>query len=71
MQQLIDLREEIKNKVIDTFDLWTERIETNISSIEHYSSVIEHFKTMVETIGADPFNLSDMFVNQLEQSAIN
>ena len=71
MQQLIDLREEIKDKVIDTFDLWTERIEANISSIEHYSSVIEYFKNMVDTIGKDPFGLSDQFVNQLEQSAIN
>jgi hypothetical protein len=68
---LIDLREEIKDKVIDTFDLWTERIEANISSIEHYSSVIEYFKNMVDTVGKDPFGLSDEFVNQLEQSAIN
>ena len=71
MQQLIDLREEIKDKVIDTFDLWTERIDANIASIEHYSSVIEYFKNMVDTIGKDPFGLSDKFVNQLEQSAIN
>lgn len=71
MQQLIDLREEIKDKVIDTFDLWTERIDANIASIEHYSSVIEYFKNMVDTIGKDPFGLSDQFVNQLEQSAIN
>ena len=71
MQQLIDLREEIKDKVIDTFDLWTERIDANIASIEHYSSVIEYFKNMVDTIGKDPFGLSDQFINQLEQSAIN
>lgn len=71
MQQLIDLREEIKDKVIDTFDLWTERIDANIASIEHYSSIIEYFKNIVDTIGKDPFGLSDRFVNQLEQSAIN
>ena len=71
MQQLVDLREEIRDKVLDTFDLWQERIDTNISSLEHYSSVIEHFKNIIDIVGKDPFGLSDQFMDRIEQSAIN
>jgi hypothetical protein len=53
------LREEIKDKVLNTFDLWQERIDSNIASLNHYTSVIEHFKNIIDVVGKDPFGLSD------------
>jgi hypothetical protein len=65
------LREEIKNKVLDTFDSWQEKIDATSASLQHYTSVIEHFKNIIDTIGKDPFGLSDEFMKRLEQNAIN
>jgi hypothetical protein len=45
------LREEIKDKVINTFDLWTERIDASRTSLEHYTAVIEHFKNIIDISG--------------------
>jgi hypothetical protein len=65
------LREEIKDKVLDTFDSWQEKIDATTASLQHYTSVIEHFKNIIDIVGKDPFGLSDEFMNRLEQNAIN
>ena len=70
-QQLVDLREEIKDKVINTFDLWTERIDASRASLEHYTTVIEHFKNIIDISGQDVLGLNDLFMDRLEQNAIN
>ena len=71
MQQLIDLREEIKDKVLETFESWQEKIDATSASLEHYTSVIEYFKNIIDIVGKDPFGLSDQFMDRLEQSAID
>lgn len=71
MQQLIDLREEIKDKVLDTFDDWQEKLDSTLTTIEHYTSVLEHFKNMIDVVGKDSLGLNNQFMANLEQSAIN
>lgn len=71
MQQLIDLRDEIKDKVLDTFDDWQEKLDSTLTTIEHYTSVLEHFKNMIDVVGKDSLGLSNQFMANLEQSAIN
>ena len=71
MQQLIDLRDEIKDKVLDTFDDWQEKLDSTLTTIEHYTSVLEHFKNMIDVVGKDSLGLNDQFMANLEQSAIN
>lgn len=71
MQQLIDLRDEIKDKVLDTFDSWQEKLDSTLTTIEHYTSVLEHFKNMIDVVGKDSLGLSNQFMANLEQNAIN
>ena len=71
MQQLIDLRDEIKDKVLDTFDDWQEKLDSTLTTIEHYTSVLEHFKNMIDIVGKDSLGLNNQFMANLEQSAIN
>lgn len=71
MQQLIDLREEIKDKVLDTFDDWQEKLDFTLTTIEHYTSVLEHFKNMIDIVGKDSLGLNNQFMANLEQNAIN
>ena len=71
MQQLIDLRDEIKDKVLDTFDDWQEKLDSTLITIEHYTSVLEHFRNMIDVVGKDSLGLSNQFMANLEQNAIN
>jgi hypothetical protein len=42
--------------------MWTEKVNHNISALEHYGSVMEYFKGIIDLTGNDIFGLSDEFV---------
>ena len=71
MQQLIDLRNTMQDKVIEVFDKWQEKLNSTMSTIEHYSSVLEHFKNIIDIVGKDSLGLNNQFMVNLEQNAIN
>lgn len=71
MQQLIDLRSTMQDKVLEVFDKWQEKLNSTMSTIEHYSSVLEHFKNIIDIVGKDSLGLNNQFMVNLEQNAIN
>lgn len=71
MTQLLELRESVMEKLTDAFDVWNEKMQSSLTTIEHYGSVLEYFKNIVDVVGKDVFGLSDKFMDNLEQSAID
>lgn len=71
MTQLLELRESVMEKLTEAFDTWNEKMQSSLTTIEHYGSVLEYFKNIVDVVGKDVFGLSDKFMDNLEQSAID
>ena len=71
MKQLLDLRSSIQDKVLETFDKWQEKLNNTMSTIEHYSSVLEHFKNIIDIVGKNALGLSDNFMSNLQQNAVD
>ena len=69
--QLRDIRDTIQEQVAEVFDMWTEKVNHNISTLEHYGSVMEYFKGIIDLTGNDIFGLSDEFVRAMESAQIN
>jgi hypothetical protein len=61
----------MQDKVLDTFDKWQEKLNATLSTIEHYGSVMEHFKNIIDIVGKDVLGLSDRFMSNLTQSAVD
>lgn len=69
--QLREIRDTIQEQVAEVFDMWTEKVNHNISALEHYGSVMEYFKNIIDLTGNDIFGLSDEFVRQMESAQID
>jgi ABC-type dipeptide/oligopeptide/nickel transport system ATPase subunit len=59
MNQLLELRQTMQDKVLEVFDKWQEKLNSTMSTIEHYSSVLEHFKNIIDIVGKDSLGLND------------
>jgi len=65
------LRTEIQDKVLDTFNKWQEKLNTTMTTIEHYNSVLDHFKNIIDVVGKDALGLNNTFMANLEQISVN
>ncbi len=69
--QLREIRDTIQEQVSEVFDMWTEKVNHNISALEQYGSVMEYFKNIVDLTGNDIFGLSTDFVRNMESAQID
>lgn len=69
--QLREIRDTIQEQVAEVFDMWTEKVNHNISALEQYGSVMEYFKNIVDLTGNDIFGLSTNFIRQMESAQID
>ena len=53
---------------MEVFDMWTAKIQHNLSALDHYGSVLEYFKSIVDLTGNDIFGLSTDFIRQMESA---
>jgi hypothetical protein len=49
----------MQDKVLEVFDKWQEKLNSTMSTIEHYSSILEHFKNIIDIVGKDSLGLND------------
>ena len=69
--ELDDLRENIEEKVMDTFDAWKEKVDAGISSIEHYGNILGSFRNIIDIVGKDTLGISGTFMNNLAQGTVD
>lgn len=69
--ELDDVRENIEDKVMEAFDAWKEKVDTGISSIEHYGNILGSFRNIIDIVGKDTLGISNTFMNNLAQGTVD
>lgn len=69
--ELDDVRENIEDKVMETFDAWKEKVDAGISSIEHYGNILSSFRNIIDIVGKDTLGISNTFMNNLAQGTVD
>lgn len=69
--ELDDVRKNIEEKVMDTFDAWKEKVDAGISSIEHYGNILGSFRNIIDIVGKDTLGISGTFMNNLAQGTVD
>lgn len=70
-EQLDDVRENIEEKVLESFDAWNEKLNTGVEILDNYGSVLDHFKNMIDIVGQDNLGLDEDFMSNLGQGAVD
>lgn len=70
-EEFDDIRENIEDKMMETFDAWNEKLETGIDLLDHYSSILESYQNIVDIVGQDTMGLSEEFMANLSQGQVD
>lgn len=70
-EQLDDVRENIEEKVLESFDAWNEKLNTGVEILDNYGSMLDHFKNMIDIVGQDTLGLDEDFMSNLGQGAVD
>lgn len=65
---ILELREEIENQVMTTFDAWHEKIEANSCAFEHATSMAESYKNIIDLVGKTRLNIDNSILKDLEDT---
>ena len=68
-EALAETKELMQEAVVEYYDQWNEKIQDNITKLEHSQSVLESYRNIIDLIGKDTLGLSDAFLE--EMSAFN
>ena len=67
---IYELRQEIEDQVMATFEAWHEEIERNGRAFEHASNMVQSYKDMVDIVGKDQLGLDDAILADMEATQI-
>ena len=69
IQSAEDYKEAIQDEVINSFDAWNEKIEENITLIEHQQALLEGYENIIDLLG-DMGNVSKETMELMSQAQI-
>lgn len=69
--ELLEMRETVKDKLTEAFDAWNEKLEDNVSIIEHCSSLLEGYRSIIDLIGKDMLGISDSVISELNKAKLS
>lgn len=69
--ELDDIRSNIEDKVMTAFDAWKEKLDSGISTIEHYGNVLQSYRNIVDIVGKDTLGITGEFMNNLAQGTVD
>ena len=70
-QTLMDLRQEVRDKVMPAFQELTEEMDLQIEKIEHLQSVTESYRNIIDIVGKDYLGISDEMMGALNQAQVD
>lgn len=70
-QTLMDLRQEVRDKVLPAFQELTEEMDLQIEKIEHLQSVTESYRNIIDIVGKDYLGISDEMMGALNQAQVD
>ena len=68
---ILELREEIENQTMATFDAWHEKIEKNGQAFEHATTMAESYKNIIDLVGKTRLNIDDSVLKDLEDTQMS
>lgn len=68
---ILELREEIENQTMITFDAWHEKIEKNGQVFEYATSMAESYKNIIDLVGKTRLNIDDSVLKDLENTQMS
>lgn len=70
-QALMNLRQEVRDKVMPAFQELTEEMSNQIEKIEHLQSVTESYRNIIDIVGKDYLGISDEMMSALNQAQVD
>ena len=69
-ESLIELRETMHDKVLESFESFNEEMDKSIDKIDHLSNVTEKYKNIIDIVGKKNLNVSNALIDSLNQAAV-
>ncbi len=70
-QTLMELRQEVRDKVMPAFQELTEEMDLQIEKIEHLQSVTESYRNIIDIVGKDYLGISEDMMGALNQAQVD
>lgn len=70
-EALIELRQSVHDKMLETFDEWNEKIDRNINKLDHLKNVTESYRNIVDLVGKNNFAGGAETIAKLNESAVH
>lgn len=65
---ILELRDEIENQTMITFDAWHEKIEANGRAFEYATTMAESYKNIIDLVGKTRLKIDDAVLKDLEDT---
>ena len=69
-EALIEMRQAVHDKMLETFDEWNEKIDRNIDKLDHLKSVTESYRNIVDLVGKANFAGGAETIERLNASTV-
>lgn len=69
--ELLELRETVKEELTEAFEAWNEKLEDNVSILEHCTALLDGYKSIIDLIGKDMLGISDEVISALNQAKLS
>ena len=71
IEAIAEAKEEAEDRLISIFEGYNERIDLDMTSLEHYASLLEHFGNVIDIVGQKQLGLSDKFMETMSNMRID
>lgn len=68
-ETLVELREGVFDKVLDSFGQFNEEMDKSINKIDHLSAVTDNYKNIIDIVGKKNLNVSNALLDSLNQAS--
>ena len=68
-QTLVELRESVFDKVLESFEQFNEEMDKSIDKIDHLSAVTDNYKNIIDIVGKKNLNISNALLDSLNQAS--
>lgn len=66
-ESLLELRESVYSKVLDSFEKFNEEMDRSIEKIDHLSALTDNYRNIIDIVGKKNLNISNALLESLGQ----
>lgn len=69
-ESLLELRESVYSKVLDSFEKFNEEMDRSIEKIDHLSALTDNYRNIIDIVGKKNLNISNALLESLGQADV-